>query len=143
MEEKKICNACKIEKSIESFYRCKNCRGGKLPICKTCKQHGVKVNKDHIVHPFNQMWRQPDSKFFSLSGVRKEEYELMWELLKQMGYDVNKDIHQQFIDRYNPTMKKPMKYRKRSKSEESQWFANGVRNPNKNVNVNKNPLTSE
>ena len=89
------------------------------------------------------MWRQPDSKFFSLSGVRKEEYELMWELLKQMGYDVNKDIHQQFIDRYNPTMKKPMKYRKRSKSEESQWFANGVRNLDKNVNVNKNPLTSE
>jgi len=139
MEEKRICNACKIEKSIESYYRCRSCKNGRISICKLCKQKGLKVVKEDYVHPFNQMWRQTDEKFFSLSGVRKEEYKLMWELLNQMGYDTDKDkdIHQQFLDRHNPSSKKLMKYRKRSLTDRSQWYADGSKNPDKNVKVNK------
>lgn len=137
MEDKRICTVCNIEKSIESFYRCKGCRNGRVSICKICKQKGLKINKEHIIHPFNQMWRQPDTKFFSLAGVRKQEYDIMWDLLKQMGYDTNKDIHQQFLDRYNPHLEKPMKYKKRSMSDKSQWFADGTKNLQKNVRVDK------
>jgi hypothetical protein len=140
MEDKRICSICKIEKSIDSYYRCKGCKGGRNSICKLCKQKGLKVNKDHIVHPFNQMWRQPEEKFFSLNGVKKEDYVLMWELLKNMGYDIDKDIHQQFLDKHNKTRIKPMKYKKRAMKDKSQWFADGEKNPDKTVNIpNKKP----
>ena len=143
MEEKKICSVCKIEKSIESFYRCNKCLNGRVSICKICKQKGLRVNKDHIIHPFNQMWRQSEERFFSLNGVKKEDYVTMWELLQQMGYDTDKDkdIHQQFLDRHNPSSKKPMKYKNRALSDRSQWYADGSKNPNKNVRIIKKTPT--
>lgn len=139
MEDKRICSVCKIEKSIDSYYRCKECKGGRNSICKLCKQKGLKVNKDHVLHPFNQMWRQPEEKFFSLNGVKKEDYALMWNLLKKMGYDTdkNKDVHQQFLDKHNRNLVKPMKYNKRALSDRSQWFADGTKNPDKNVSIPK------
>ena len=50
--ETRICNSCKIEKSLESFYRCKNCRQGRISICKVCKTQGKVVEKDKV-HQFN------------------------------------------------------------------------------------------
>ena len=84
-----------------------------------------------------------EERFFSLNGVKKEDYVTMWELLQQMGYntDKDKDIHQQFLDRHNPSSKKPMKYKNRALSDRSQWYADGSKNPNKNVRIIKKTPT--
>lgn len=144
MVEKKICTVCNLEKSLDSYYACKNCKNGKLSICKLCKVKGLKVNKDHIIHPFNQMWRRSEESFFSLNRVTKEDYEIMWQLLQDMGYDTSGDIHRQFVDKINSQAKKPVKYRKKTLDTQPKWLANGERNPrnpNKNVSISKKTPT--
>lgn len=137
--EKRKCNVCQIEKSIESYYRCKNCRDGRLSICKLCKIKGLKVNKDHIIHPFNQMWRMSEERFFHMSRVTKQDYEMMWRFLEAMGYDINQDIHKQLVDKINDQTNKPVKYRKKPVNRQAQWLPNGEKNPNRN----KKPPISE
>ena len=113
--EKIICNACGIEKDKSSYYRCKNCKEGISKICKLCKMSGKKSMKPkESLHPFNYEFRKKEEQHYSLAGCTKEDYMDMYDLLTLMGYDVNKgNVHQQFLDRYNPTLKEPMKYKKR------------------------------
>lgn len=111
MEEKKICNVCKIEKSIESYYKCKECRNGRVSICKICKQKGLTVNKEDKIHQFNQMWRQSDIKYYNLAGCSPKDYEMMWEILEKIGYDCQGEIHRQFLDRMKFKYDVDIKYR--------------------------------
>lgn len=112
--KKIICNACLSEKDISSFYKCKECKDGVSKICKLCKIKGMKSQKsEDYIHPFNLEFRRTEERHFSLAGCSKSDYEQMYQLLTRMGYDVEKDIHQQFLDRYNPELDKPMKYKKR------------------------------
>jgi hypothetical protein len=46
-----------------------------------------------------------------------------------MGYDVNKDVHQQFLDKWNPQSNKKMKYGKRSLNSMNAYLPNGEKNP--------------
>jgi len=126
--EKKICKACLIEKSIDSFYRCKNCVNGRAGTCKICKQKGNKIVRDKI-HPFNLMWRKNNTDFFSMNRVTKEDYVLMWQLLEKLGYDTSKDVHQQFMDKVNSNQDKPLKIKKRAMGKQARWLANGELNP--------------
>ena len=108
--ETRICNACKIEKSLESFYRCKNCRQGRISICKVCKTQGKVVEKDKV-HKFNIDFRKSDIQHYNLAGCTPKDYEMMWEVLEQMGYDCYGDLHQQFLDRMKFKYDVKLKYR--------------------------------
>lgn len=136
--EKQECKICKVEKSIESFYRCKNCLTGRLGVCKICKQKGLNIPKDKI-HPFNQMWRKPESDFFSLNRVTKKDYELMWQLLAEMGYDTSKEIHPQFMEKVNSQTNKPIKVKRKTQKNRPKWLANGEENPDMKVWKKKPP----
>ena len=136
--EKRECKICKVEKSLESFYRCKNCIGGRIGVCKICKQKGLNIPKDKV-HPFNQMWRKPESDFFSLNRVRKKDYELMWELLSEMGYDTSKDVHSQFMEKVNSQTNKPIKVKRKIQSNMPKWLPNGELNLELKKNQKKTP----
>lgn len=97
--EKRICNACDIEKSLDSFYNCKGCRQGKMSVCKICRIQGNLANKNKDkVHQFNKDFRRTDVIHYNLAGCTPKDYEMMWEVLEQMGYDCEGNIHQQFLD---------------------------------------------
>lgn len=49
--------------------------------------------------------------------------------MEKMGYDVNKDIHQQFLDRHNPRLEEPMTYKKRAYATENHYLPDGSVNP--------------
>lgn len=112
--EKIICNACEIEKSLDSFYNCKACRGGKMSICKICKVKGLTSKKsENKVHQFNKDFRKSDIQHYNLAGCSTNDYELMWEILEKIGYDCHGDIHRQFLDRMKFKYDVNIKYRKK------------------------------
>lgn len=112
--EKMKCNACQIEKNITSFYKCKDCKNGVIKICKSCKLKGIKSKRrDDYIHPFNLNFRNDESSQISLANTTKEDYEQMYLVLKNMGYNINGDIHQQFIDKFNLQTDEPMNYKPR------------------------------
>lgn len=129
--ETRICNACQIDKSIESFYRCKGCREGRMSICKTCKLQGKKSQKSkEKLHPFNQEFRRSEKQHYTLAGCTQEDYLQMYDIMRLMGYNLeNGDIAQQFLDRHNPKLKKPMKYKKREHNTENHFLPDGSVNP--------------
>lgn len=125
------CNACGIEKQRTSFYRCQKCKDGIMKICKVCKMQGRPSQKlKEKPHPFNQEFRRSEKHHYTLAGCTKEDYLQMYDLMRLMGYDFEKgDTHQQFLDRHNPKLKKPMKYKKRDYNTENHFLPDGSVNP--------------
>jgi hypothetical protein len=135
--ENKVCKACLIEKSISSFHSCRQCRDGKLNICKICKNQGRRVDKSDKIHIFNKTWRNK-SNDYNLRWTTKEDYEKMWILLKLIGYDITGNIHKQFVDKINLKINKPIKYRKKNQETQPRYLPNGQINP-----LSKNPPKEE
>ena len=129
--EKIKCNACDVEKDITSFYKCKECRDGISKVCKMCKVKGLKSKKnENKIHQFNLDFRKSEAKHYTLAGCTKDDYLEMYDIMEKMGYDFGKgDIHQQFLDRHNPKLKKPMKYKKRDYNTENHFLPDGSVNP--------------
>lgn len=126
--EKIVCNACGVEKDIKSYYKCKECKYGVMKVCKLCKNKGASSKKsDDYIHPFNLEFRKSEQSHFSLQGCTPQDYQMMYQILSLMGYNVSDgDIHQQFLDRFNPTLKTPMKYKKR-KGKQTTFLPDGSR----------------
>jgi len=130
MEEKKLCKACLIEKSLNQFYTSKAMKDGYMNTCKICKRDGKKIHREYDTPPkFNRTYSKLDNSYGKMYQVSQEDYRVMYEFLAIAGYDIEKDIHQQFLDRWNPQCKKPMKYRKRASNSVNSYLPNGERNP--------------
>ena len=125
------CNACGIEKQKSSFYKGQKCKDGISKICKTCKLQGKHSQKiKEKPHPFNQEFRRSEKQHYTLAGCTLEDYLQMYDIMEKMGYDFGKgNIHQQFLDRHNPNLKKPMKYKKRDYNTENHFLPDGSVNP--------------
>jgi hypothetical protein len=128
--EKIKCNSCLIEKDLTSFYKSKQSKYGISKVCKLCKNQGRKSAKiNTTIHPFNREFRKSESNWYSMAGCTKKDYMDMWSLLAKMGYDVSKDVHQQFLDKHNVNEKSPMKYKHRACNFVSYILPNGEVNP--------------
>ena len=104
---------------------------GRAGSCKMCviQKKTTKKLEDGKIHPFNKEFRKSDAAHFSMAGATKQHYEDMYEILSQMGYDLEKDVHQQFLDRHNVNEKYPMKYKKRKYNTDNYYLPNGEVNP--------------
>ena len=104
---------------------------GRAGSCKMCvvQKKTTKKLEEGKIHPFNKEFRRSETSWYSMAGCTKQDYMDMWEILGQMGYDLEKDIHQQFLDKFNVYEKYPMKYRKRKHGFESYILPNGELNP--------------
>lgn len=127
--ETKECKACLVKKTLDKFHKCQNCIQGTVNICKFCKSKGLTIPKDYVKPEFNRKWSKRDEMDFRLNGVSQEDFRVMYEFLKGFGYDVEGDIHQQFLDKWNPVSKKPMKYKERNYKSLNQYSSDGKRNP--------------
>jgi len=137
--DKIICNSCQVEKDLSSFYKCKECRDGVSKVCKICaltKRRKGKEMKEEKIHPFNKEFRRSEESYYNMAGTTPKDYKDMWEILSLMGYNVEGDIHLQFINKMNQTLLKPLKYKK--KKHITSFLPNGERNPKK-IGIKKTP----
>lgn len=101
----KICCGCGKEKDIKHFYKNALLPTGYEKRCKICKNSRVKCKKgvgNKRGRP--QLKNQPQ-----LWNVRKKDWVDTYEFLKSIGYDLNKNIHEQFCEKHNLPTRKRMK----------------------------------
>jgi hypothetical protein len=96
----KMCKACKMVKSIKSFHRNNLFKDGYDSRCKLCKQKGITCTKKGNTKDFQRAIKDADNGL-RLSSVRREDWLEAYQLLSQMGYDLNKNISEQFCEKYN------------------------------------------
>lgn len=125
----KVCKACLLEKTLDKFHKCPKCFEGTINICKICKSKGLKISRDYVKPKFNIEWSKNDAYIYRLNGVSQEDFRVMYEFLKGFGYDIHNDIHQQFLDRWNPVSKKPIKYKERNYRNLNKYLSDGTKNP--------------
>ena len=109
------------------FEKRYNQRDGRLSVCKLCYVKNAKLEPEK-----KETW----SKNIRLDRPTPEDYAAMYEFMAVIGYDVNKDIQEQFIDKWNKVSQKKLKYRRRTTSNVSTYFADGSINPVSRTYVN-------
>lgn len=129
MEETRICKACDIEKSLNDFHRCERCAQGRVSVCKICKSKGRTVPKDYKTPLFNLEWRMSDDQYMRLHGASKDDFMTMYDIMRKCGYDPEGDVNQQFLDKWNKGLKKPMKRKIRDYKNQNYYLPNGEKNP--------------
>lgn len=92
----KICCACKKEKDWNSFYRNALMPSGWESRCKVCKNTRVscRAKKSKVI---KVQYRDAPH----LHYVKKEDWIDTYDFLKLIGYDLTKNIHEQFCIKYN------------------------------------------
>ena len=140
MEERKVCKACDVEKPVTDYHKNPKMRTGRANVCKKCVALGKRIRKENVSSIEAQLkWDRIKEEKTRLSFVSKKDYLLMYEFLRGIGYDTDGDIHQQFLDKWNPHVKgKLMKKKKRRSTSLNAYLPNGEVNPNKKTNK-KNP----
>ena len=98
----KVCKGCGIEKPISEYHKSKAFTDGINSKCRDC------VNLYNSIRNKEKRLLQKDSTpvFFRLSNTPKRDYCSMFEFMTAIGYDINKDTHKQFCDKYNLPYKK-------------------------------------
>ena len=96
----KKCRACGREKLLKFFYKSSNLKNGYLARCKICYNSKVtSIKKDKGTQKFPK-------DAYSLTGIAEKDYKLMYYMLKSIGYSLDRDIHEQFCEKYNLNIKK-------------------------------------
>jgi alanyl-tRNA synthetase len=129
MEKK--CYTCKKLLSIDFFYNNKLSKDGKLHDCKECRKQKSKSQKKYYPRQnLSEINRR--GNFLQLKGTTKEDHEMMYELCESMGYDPKNDsktIHEQFIEKWNIILTKPLRFKRRDHRSLTQYFYDGSINP--------------
>lgn len=109
----RVCNICFREKKLDSFGRNKAYSDGYHPTCKLCKnEYQAKIRK-------NNQRNYAAEINIKLSGVKKSDWCETYSFLEKIGYNVEEDIHLQFVKKYKLEYKKrPSKNRKNYTSKD-------------------------
>ena len=90
----KVCKNCGKTKSIESFGVNKMYKTGREPNCKICRNTKQRLSRK--IKP-----RKITDRFsLRMGGLQKSDWCKMYKFLEQIGYDVNGDIHKQFVEKH-------------------------------------------
>ncbi len=122
--EKQICRKCHHELPITDFYTSKNMKSGYLTQCKLCWRERHKNPENKPKSP--DLMGLDDLRLYRLT---KDDYKSLYELLDRIGYDTTKDIHKQFIDKWNNKNDYKMIYGKRGASSINKYLPDGSINP--------------
>jgi len=82
-----FCRICGTYKPEDHFYRRKDSKWG---VDYKCKIHSSKRDVEH----------DPDMDYLKLDPLTEEDFIQSSILLQKLGYDITKNIHEQFLDRY-------------------------------------------
>jgi len=101
----KTCYVCGREKKFESFGRNNQYSDGLQRMCKICKNDRQRNYMKKRGRPRKQNSNEKIDTKFRLVNPTKNDWCLMWSLLTEIGYDVNKNIHEQFAEKYKVPVK--------------------------------------
>lgn len=109
----KTCNWCGLYKKISSFGKVAKNADGHNKVCKICLNAYHKRKRQEQDYPLRKL------NLPRLSNVSKKDYCFMYEFLEKIGYDLQRDIHLQFCEKYNLKPKKrPSKHESRYKPDD-------------------------
>ena len=92
----KVCVRCGKEKSISSFHNSKRFNDKKNSVCAIC------INNDNRERRVLQ--KEPERKIkvdYRSPPPSMKDYCRAMEILSMMGYDLTKNIHEQFCEKFN------------------------------------------
>lgn len=103
----KICCSCLKRKELETgFHKNSAMKDGRYNRCKICVNLGLNCRPK----PSNKKikrFKKNDGPY--LLNIRDTDWIEMYDFLKQIGYDLNGSIHEQFCSKYNLTPKERTK----------------------------------
>ena len=93
------CKECQDFKPVHEFNNCTKCAFGKYPLCKY--HHRLKNKASYYKNKKgDRKPRKPDDmSYLNISFPTQDDYDNVKWFLKKMGYDINKNIHRQFLDK--------------------------------------------
>ncbi len=111
--EVRICKACHKEKSIKQFYRNNQSKDGYEGKCKQCKINRVRIYEKK---PRKTLYFGDWNDYFRLVNPTLQDYCLTYTFLENLGFNLEKDIHTQFCEKYN------LQRTDRKKKDENKYF---------------------
>ena len=114
--EKKICSKCKVEKSTEEFYF----RDDKL--VAQCKKCTLAYNKQYRDNHAPKKRVNKVKNDINYRGLTQKDILEVPIMLEKMGYDTNKDIHSQFINKVNTKYGLNLQKKSKPKDNFSKYF---------------------
>jgi len=128
--DKKLCKKCFMEKSVSNYYKSQTSKDKLMSHCKIC--HHQKTKK---IKP-SKTTDNSSPNMYRLYRTTKEDYALMYDMLKLIGYDIsNGDIHQQFINKANDKFEFNLKYKKRGTNNMNAYLPDGSLNTDNKKNM--------
>lgn len=100
-DQKKRCTACNKIKSLKSFGINRQNKDGYHYRCKLCMNARNKMMRDAK--------KTTDLSHLRLTNVGLKDYVKAYQLLREIGYDINKPIHKQFCSKHKLEYKKRIK----------------------------------
>jgi hypothetical protein len=105
---------CGRVKSVASFYKYVKSPDGLNPRCKICcSQYQREHRKEKTIE--NKKDKLNDNRHLSLFNPTQKDYCMMYKMLTNMGYDVKKNIHKQFVNKHS------LEYQKRTDDWENKY----------------------
>lgn len=101
----KVCCACEKEKPMTEYYKNKNVLSGYSNKCKMCHIHGNLCRKKGKSSNRKTLIKKREVGP-SLFNVKKEDWIETYKFLESIGYDLNKNIHEQFCIKHGLKKKK-------------------------------------
>lgn len=93
----KYCSQCESQQPLTNFHRRLN---GLAAVCKVCMPEYKRILREEK----KELNKKYDRDHWNID-ITEENIQSMKELLEGLGYDVNKDIHKQFLERHPSLIK--------------------------------------
>lgn len=94
----KKCIICCLDLPMDEFYYNRAAKDKKQSRCKKCV---AKYNQNYRANRIANNTDKKRSYALKLTNVKKSDYHKMYKLLKEIGYDVGGNIHEQFCAKYD------------------------------------------
>jgi hypothetical protein len=123
----KLCRTCEMELPIRNFYKSKSNQGGYHYSCRLCMSEDRRIRRREQKGS-NLSYVRNKSDIY-LGHTTQKDFNDMYDFLSKIGYNIEGDIHQQFLDKYNSRFKRPIEYKERNKWDQNLFLSNGQKNP--------------
>lgn len=122
----RLCKQCLTYKDPSNFYKSDKYPDGKMYKCKICfYEYKIKPKSQRQQERMEKIKLNtlPEVKMAKMTQCSKEDYELMYEFLRGVGYDPTKNIASQFAEKWG------VQYKERKPQDQSYYLFDGNKNP--------------
>lgn len=122
----RLCKECLIYKEESNFYKNPNYPQGLTYLCKPCfNKHKMKTKLQRQQEKMEKikLHTLPEVQMARMTQCSKEDYKLMYEFLRGVGYDPTNNIAKQFSEKWG------VSYKERKPKDNSYYLFDGKKNP--------------